>query len=112
MTPDEADAQIATATRRGRVLHVGHDHVGVGWHLGDQGAQELGRLMAVNGVLSTPTRGAVAACGAISASPGRPLMVGIAYVMHLLDPFRAGAVGGGDEHPGRAGRRRLLPAPA
>ena len=73
MTLDEADAQIATATRRGRVLHVGHDHVGVGWHLGIKAAaQELGRLMAVNGVLSTPTRGAGAACGAISASPVRP----------------------------------------
>jgi biliverdin reductase len=88
MTLDEADAQIATATRRGRVLHVGHDHVGVGWHLGIKAAaQELGRLMAVNGVLSTPTRGGGRSVWRNQRLSGPPLMVGIAYVMHLLDLF-------------------------
>jgi biliverdin reductase len=88
MTVADADGLIALAGSRGRVLHVGHDQAGVGWHVGiKQAASDLGRLRAVNGVLTTPTRGGGRTVWRNSRLSGPPLMVGIAYVFHLLDIF-------------------------
>jgi biliverdin reductase len=88
MTLSDADRLIAEADARGRVLHVGHDHAGVGWHLGIKAAAgELGRLMALNGVLTTPTRGGGRSIWRNRRLSGPPLMVGIAFVFHLLDAF-------------------------
>jgi biliverdin reductase len=88
MTVADADRQIARAAAGRRVLRVGHDQVGVGWHLGIKGAAaELGRLLAVNGVLTTPTRGGGRNVWRNRRLSGPPLMVGIAFVYHLLDLF-------------------------
>ena len=88
MTLQEADALLHEAASGGRVLRVGHDQAGVGWHLGIKAAAaELGELLAVNGVLTTPTRGGGRSVWRNRRLSGPPLMVGIAYVYHLLDLF-------------------------
>lgn len=87
-TLEDADRLIALGRARARVLHIGHDHAGVGWHLGIKGAAtELGKLLAVNGVLATPSRGGGRSVWRNRLLSGPPLMVGIAYVFHLLDLF-------------------------
>jgi biliverdin reductase len=88
MTLREADALLDRAVSGKRVLRVGHDQAGVGWHLGIKAAAaELGDLLAVNGVLTTPTRGGGRSVWRNRRLSGPPLMVGIAYVYHLLDLF-------------------------
>jgi biliverdin reductase len=88
MTLREADALLDRAASGKRVLRVGHDQAGVGWHLGIKAAAaELGELLAVNGVLTTPTRGGGRSVWRNRRLSGPPLMVGIAYVYHLLDLF-------------------------
>ena len=88
MTLREADVLLDRAASGKRVLRVGHDHAGVGWHLGIKAAAaELGELLAVNGVLTTPTRGGGRSIWRNQRLSGPPLMVGIAYVYHLLDLF-------------------------
>jgi biliverdin reductase len=85
---DDADELVELAERSGRVVAVGHDQAGVGWHLGiKQAAQSLGELRAVNGVLATPSRGGGQSVWRNRALSGPPFMVGIAYVYHLLDLF-------------------------
>ena len=87
-TVEDADRLIELAARRGLVLHVGHDQAFVGWHLGvKQAAQALGRLIAVNGVLATPSRGGARSVWRNVALSGPPFVVGIAYVFHLVDIF-------------------------
>lgn len=85
---DDADHLIALASANSRVLHIGHDHAGVGWHLGIKAAAaELGKLLAVNGVLATPSRGGGRSVWRNRRLSGPPLMVGISYIFHLLDLF-------------------------
>jgi biliverdin reductase len=87
-TVEDADRLIALAAQHGQVLHVGHDQAFVGWHLGvKQAAQALGRLIAVNGVLATPSRGGGRSLWRNLALSGPPFLVGIAYVFHLVDIF-------------------------
>ncbi|MGH2352204.1 MAG: Gfo/Idh/MocA family protein [Chloroflexota bacterium] len=87
-TVEDADRLIALAAARGRVLHVGHDQAYVGWHQGiKSAAASLGRLLAVNGMLATPSRGGGRSVWRNRRLSGPPLMVGIAYVYHLLDLF-------------------------
>lgn len=85
---DAADRQISLAARSGKVLHVGHDQAYVGWHLGvKQAANTLGRLIAVNSILATPSRGGGRSVWRNRNLSGPPFMVGIAYVYHLVDIF-------------------------
>ncbi|HEX2186704.1 MAG TPA: Gfo/Idh/MocA family oxidoreductase [Chloroflexota bacterium] len=87
---EEADRLLALAAAQGRVLHVGHDHCLVGWHLGiKRAAAELGPMVAVNSVLATPSRGGGRSVWRNRQLSGPPLMVGIAYVFHLVDLFGA-----------------------
>ena len=87
-TVEDADRLVDLAARQGRVLHVGHDQAHVGWHLGIKtAAASLGRLLAVNGVLATPSRGGGRSVWRNKVLSGPPLRVGIAYVYHLLDLF-------------------------
>ncbi len=87
-TLDAADGLLALAARAGKVLHVGHDQAFVGWHQAiKQEAANLGRLLAVNGVLATPSRGGGRSVWRNKALSGPPFMVGIAYVFHLVDAF-------------------------
>ena len=87
-TVDDADALIALAARRRKVLHVGHDQAFVGWHLAiKRETAELGNLLAVNGVLATPTRGGGRSVWRNKNLSGPPFMVGIAYIFHLVDVF-------------------------
>ncbi|MBI3974112.1 MAG: Gfo/Idh/MocA family oxidoreductase [Chloroflexi bacterium] len=84
----DADQLIDLASRSGLVLHVGHDQALVGWHLAiKQEAAALGRLLAVNSVLATPTRGGGRSVWRNVKLSGPPFIVGIAYVFHLLDAF-------------------------
>jgi biliverdin reductase len=88
MTLRDADTLLDRAAAGKRTLRVGHDHAGVGWHLGIKAAvAELGDLLAINGVLTTPTRGGGRSIWRNQRLSGPPLMVGIAYVYHLLDLF-------------------------
>ena len=84
----EADALIEQARRAGRVLHVGHDQAYVGWHLAIKDeASRMGKLLAVNGVLATPSRGGGRSVWRNRNLSGPPFMVGIAYLFHLVDAF-------------------------
>ena len=88
MIVDSADALLRLASARGRVIHVGHDQAFVGWHLAiKEQSTSLDRLLAVNGVLATPTRGGARSLWRNRALSGPPFMVGIAYVFHLVDAF-------------------------
>jgi biliverdin reductase len=88
MNVEDADALLALAGSSGRVVQVGHDQAGVGWHLGiKQALQPLGELRAVNGVLATPSRGGGRSVWRNQHLSGPPFMVGIAYLYHLLDLF-------------------------
>jgi predicted dehydrogenase len=79
---------VDLAERGGRVVCIGHDQAGVGWHLGiKQAAESLGELRAVNGVLATRSRGGGQSVWRNRSLSGPPFMVGIAYVYHLLDLF-------------------------
>ena len=83
-----ADRLIAEARRRHLILHVGHDQIYTGWHLAIKDALEsMGRLLAVNGVLATRSRGGGRSLWRNKSLSGPPFMVGIAYVTHLLDTF-------------------------
>jgi biliverdin reductase len=85
---EAADQLVALAARAGKVLHVGHDQAFVGWHTGvKEAANTLGRLIAVNSILATPSRGGGRSVWRNRALSGPPFMVGIAYVYHLLDIF-------------------------
>jgi biliverdin reductase len=84
----DADHLIRLAKEQSRVLHVGHDQALVGWHLGiKQAVEPLGPLLALNGVLATPSRGGSRSIWRNLRLSGPPLLVGIAYVYHLLDVF-------------------------
>jgi len=84
----EADHLLALARQKGLVLHVGHDHALVGWHLAIKEAlAPLGPLLAINGILATPSRGGSRSVWRNRLLSGPPFLVGIAYVYHLLDLF-------------------------
>lgn len=88
LTLADADQMIATAAARQVVLQVGHDQAFVGWQLAiKEQSQDLGQLQAMTSVLCTPSRGGGRSVWRSLAVSGPPLMVGIAYVYHLLDTF-------------------------
>jgi biliverdin reductase len=85
---EDADRLVSLASTRSLTLHVGHDQALVGWHVGIKvAAATLGELRAVNSVLATPARGGGRSVWRNRTLSGPPLMVGIAYLYHLLDLF-------------------------
>jgi biliverdin reductase len=84
----DADRLLAAARAGGVRVQVGHDQAAVGWHLAiKEAAGTLGKLLAVNSVLATPSRGGGRSVWRNKELSGPPFMVGIAYVYHLLDLF-------------------------
>jgi biliverdin reductase len=84
----DADRLVERARRQGRRLSVGHDQAFVGWHTGiKESAAPLGRVLAVNGILATPSRGGGRSVWRNRNLSGPPFIVGVAYVFHLVDLF-------------------------